>query len=88
VWVSPGVVGEPVYVPRHGHASAYFGDDDDGWVITQMYLPDEQRVKYVILDARDLAAGPVCSISPGFHVPFSFHGTWTESVFQVPDPKL
>jgi len=34
-WHSDGVVGEPCFVPRLGRASAWYGAEDDGYVIVQ-----------------------------------------------------
>mmetsp|Transcript_4346 Transcript_4346/g.6448 ORF Transcript_4346/g.6448 Transcript_4346/m.6448 type:complete len:516 (+) Transcript_4346:574-2121(+) len=83
-----GCIGEPVFIPRYGRASAFYGDDDDGWIITQMYIPVKHQVHYIILDAKNLAAGPICRIKSPVRVPFSFHGTFCPQVFVTPPCKL
>lgn len=44
-----GVLGEPVFVPRE-----YGKDEDDGWVIAQLYLCRSHKTQYVILDAKSI----------------------------------
>lgn len=83
-----GSVGEPCFVPRLGKASAWYGDEDDGWIVVQVYLYEKNQVQFCILDAMDISKGPICRLNMPFHVPFGFHGTYTEEVFVKPTPKL
>jgi all-trans-8'-apo-beta-carotenal 15,15'-oxygenase len=88
-WHSEGVVGEPFFMPRLGAASAFFGAEDDGWLIVQEYDPDSHTTNFVILDAQNVGKGPVCRIKLGIFIPNPFHGTWSPYVFvQPPRPKL
>ena len=87
-WRSDGVVGEPCFVPRLGRASAWHGDEDDGWVIVQCYVPAKDRVHFCVLDAKKIHAGPVCRIELPFFLPFGFHGTFSEQVVPLARPKL
>jgi len=80
-WSSDGIVGEPVFAPRLGRASAFHGDDDDGWIITQLYKPGLHETEYIILDAKSLNKGPLARIRAPFHVPYSFHGTFSPQVW-------
>lgn len=57
-------------MPRLGFASSEFGDEDDGWVVTQLYHPGIHRTEYVILDAKAIEAGPVCRLKLDFHIPY------------------
>ncbi|KAI9012402.1 carotenoid oxygenase [Hyaloraphidium curvatum] len=77
-WHSGGVVGEPCFVPRLGRASAKSGDEDDGWVVVQ--VREGEQVSFCVLDARRIAAGPVCRAVLPFHLPYAFHGTWADGV--------
>jgi len=73
-----GVLGEPVFVPRPNSGSAA---EDDGWVIAQMYLTRQHRTQYVVLDARQLARGPIARVQLREHLPYGFHSTFTEQTF-------
>ncbi|WP_200841831.1 carotenoid oxygenase family protein [Actinomadura sp. K4S16] len=70
----PGTyVGEPIFVPRAPDSA-----EDDGWLLTVVYLAAEHRSRLTILDARDLA--PVANLHLPHHLPFGFHGTFTSRV--------
>ena len=87
-WRSDGVVGEPCFVPRLGRASAWHGDEDDGWVIVQLYQHERDRVQFCVLDAKRVAEGPLCRVTLPWKVPYGFHGTFADQVFERPRPKL
>ena len=87
-WHSEGVVGEPCFIPRLGRASAWHGDEDDGWVIVQMYLPEEHKVQFCILDAKKIHQGPVCRLVMPYHIPYGFHGTYADEVFIRANARL
>jgi carotenoid cleavage dioxygenase-like enzyme len=63
--------GEVTFVPDSVAAS-----EGEGWAIT--YTVDEARGSsdLVVLDATDLAAGPVARVHLPVRVPYGFHGTW------------
>lgn len=62
-------VSQPVFAPR--------GDEeDDGWVLSWVEDAARGTTEVVVLDARDLAAGPVARIDLGVHLPGSSHVTW------------
>jgi len=90
VWHSDGVIGEPVFFPRLGNASTHFGDEDDGWIITQFYKPGAHESEFLVLDAKKIEDGPICRLKMGRdkHIPYSFHGTFCPYVFTHPKPKL
>jgi carotenoid cleavage dioxygenase len=60
---------EPVFVP-HGAA------EGDGWLLTVTYRAGENRSDLAILDATDVAAGPVALARLQTRVPYGFHGNW------------
>jgi carotenoid cleavage dioxygenase len=69
--VGPGrVVGEPVV------ASHPSGVEGEGWVMSYVYDRATDRSEVRILDATDLAAGPVATVHLPRRVPFGFHGSW------------
>ncbi len=60
---------EPVFVPR--------GETEgDGWLLAVTYRADENRSDLAILDATDVAAGPVALAQLQTRVPYGFHGNW------------
>lgn len=65
------VSGEHVFAPdpdgRH---------EDDGWLLTMATDRATETSELVVLDARDLAAGPVARVHIPFRVPVGFHGNW------------
>ncbi|MEI6254144.1 MAG: carotenoid oxygenase family protein [Mycobacteriaceae bacterium] len=62
---------EPVFAPRPGAV-----DEDDGWLLSVEYLADTHTSRLVILDAKDLAGGPVATAALGHHIPQGFHGSF------------
>ncbi|XP_001635106.2 apocarotenoid-15,15'-oxygenase [Nematostella vectensis] len=84
VWYSHGCIGEPVFAPRHGYESCKIGDEDDGYVIVQLYVPEKKLTEFCVLDAKDLSKGPLARIKLKHHIPYGFHGTFTPEVFVMP----
>jgi carotenoid cleavage dioxygenase-like enzyme len=71
-WFGDGRWGsEAPFAPRPG-ASA----EDDGYLVSYVYDEREGRSDVEVLDAADLAAGPVCRIKLPVRVPIGFHATW------------
>ncbi len=64
---------EPIFVPRSADA-----EEGDGWLITMVGRRAENRTDCVILDARNLGAGPVAVIKFPARVHEGFHGIWVE----------
>jgi carotenoid cleavage dioxygenase len=62
---------EAPFAPRDG-ASA----EDDGYLVTFVQDEGEGRSEVVILDAADVAAGPVARVRLPQRVPLGFHATW------------
>jgi carotenoid cleavage dioxygenase-like enzyme len=50
--------------------------EGDGWLISVVGRRAENRADVVILDARNLAAGPVAVIRLPRRIHEGFHGTW------------
>ena len=64
-------LGEPQFVPREGTE-----EEDDGFVVTFATNAVEDRSYFLILDAKDLAAGPISAIEVPQKVASGLHGTW------------
>jgi carotenoid cleavage dioxygenase len=64
--------GEGVFVPR--------GDaEGDGWLVTFAYDRSRDGSDFVVLDAMDMAAGPVGRVPLPRRVPYGFHGWWIDA---------
>ena len=50
--------------------------EDDGWLLVQVYRPRAHVTEVAVLDARRVAAGPVCVVRLPFHLPLPFHCTF------------
>ena len=50
--------------------------EDDGYLLSYVYDEREQRSDVEVLDAQNVAAGPLCSIRLPVRVPLGFHATW------------
>jgi len=74
-----GAVGEPVFAPREGAT-----EEDDGWVLVQVYYYRQHKTQIVVLDAKNLAQGPVARLKLFHHTPFTFHGTFSDQTFWRP----
>jgi carotenoid cleavage dioxygenase-like enzyme len=66
-------VGEPIFVPR-GHDAP----EGDGFIIAGVQRLSERRSEIVILDTRDVAAGPVASIHSPHRLKNAIHHAWLE----------
>ncbi|HEU0045405.1 carotenoid oxygenase family protein [Sphingomonas sp.] len=62
---------EPIFVPRSPDAA-----EGDGWLMTVVGRRAENRTDFVILDARNLSAGPIATIKFPCRVHEGFHGIW------------
>lgn len=76
-WLAPAdhAVGEPVPVVKAG-ASA---DDADVWVLSMVYDPTTHRSRLVVLDGREVEAGPVAEVHLPHHLPLGFHGNFASA---------
>ncbi|KAG0051386.1 hypothetical protein BGZ83_003809 [Gryganskiella cystojenkinii] len=85
-WDSEGVTGEPCFIPRGGYSvvgedDAKRRDEDDGFVVVQVYHPKKQTTDFAVLDAKTMEL--LATIGLKHHVPFGFHGTFTPEVFRM-----
>ncbi|WP_315778570.1 MULTISPECIES: carotenoid oxygenase family protein [unclassified Bradyrhizobium] len=65
---------EPCFVPRTADAP-----EGDGWLLSIVGRRAENRTDLVILDARNLSAGPVATIRFPCRVHEGFHGIWVNA---------
>jgi all-trans-8'-apo-beta-carotenal 15,15'-oxygenase len=78
-----GAVGEPCFIPRKHQTS-----QDDGYVIVQVFDTDTKTTSFQILDAKDLASGPVCTLDLQRFLPTGFHGTWCNEPYGEVQSRL
>jgi carotenoid cleavage dioxygenase len=73
VWApGPGDgVQEAQFVPRTPDS-----EEGDGWLLVPVSRVSKMRSDLVILDARNVAAGPVATLKLPVRVRATFHGTW------------
>jgi len=50
--------------------------EDDGWVLSYVYQPEENKSEVVIIDSRAFDKEPVARIHLPVRVPAGFHGNW------------
>lgn len=62
---------EPYFVPRENPAS-----EDDGYLMSYVYDAGRGASELMILDARDVASGPLARVMLPARVPYGFHGAW------------
>ncbi len=65
------IPGEAVFVPTDAATS-----EDEGWLMAFVYDKPTDRSELVVLDATDIGAEPVATVSLPARVPFGFHGSW------------
>ena len=65
------VTGEPVFVPRSPDAR-----EGDGYLLSVVYRAAENRSDLVVLDAANVADGPIACAELPHRVPYGFHGNW------------
>jgi carotenoid cleavage dioxygenase len=65
------VSGEHIFAPNPSGTA-----EDDGWLLTMVTDRTTEKSDLVVLDARDLAAGPVARVHIPRRVPLGFHANW------------
>ena len=65
------VTGEPVFVPKTREA-----EEGEGYLLSVVYRAAENRSDLIVLDARNIADGPIACAELPHRVPYGFHGNW------------
>lgn len=50
--------------------------EDDGYLLSIVYDAAQNASEFFVLDAKDIAKGPVATVALPQRVPFGFHGAW------------
>jgi carotenoid cleavage dioxygenase-like enzyme len=66
-----GHVGESVFAPNPAGTA-----EDDGWIINAVFDSATEGTDVCILDAHDIAAGPLARVHLAHRMPFGFHANW------------
>ena len=66
-----GQASEPVFV-----ANPDGTDEDDGWVLSYVYQPEQDKSEVLILNGQDITGEPAAVIELPVRVPAGFHGNW------------
>ena len=61
-----------MFVPSRGLESRDNGDEDEGYLIVQLYIPEKHVTEFAILDAQHVDSGPIARIKLKHHIPFGF----------------
>jgi carotenoid cleavage dioxygenase-like enzyme len=61
-------------------------DEDDGYLVSYVWDEREQRSELVILDAKNITAGPVARVILPQRVPHGFHACWVAGS-RLPAPR-
>jgi all-trans-8'-apo-beta-carotenal 15,15'-oxygenase len=74
---------EIVFVPAGGVgcAPATGAAEDDGWLLAMTFDGATKTSTLIILDAADVASGPVARVRLSHAVPHGLHGDWTDVVY-------
>jgi hypothetical protein len=67
-----------VDLERGGGGGVGGGAEREAWIVAPVFDGATRTTSYVVLDAADLAAGPVCELPLPTHIPWGLHGTWVE----------
>ena len=62
---------EAVFVPAAGGSG-----EDDGYLMSYVYDPADDKSELVIVDASNMAADPIARVHLPARVPAGFHGSW------------
>lgn len=65
---------EPVFAADPAGAG-----EADGYILSFVHAEDDPGGRFIVLDARDLAAGPVAQVRLPRRVPAGLHGSWMPS---------
>lgn len=63
--------GEAVFVPAAGAK-----EEDAGYLITYVHDSARNEADLVVLDAQEIAKGPIARVAIPARIPFGFHGNW------------
>jgi carotenoid cleavage dioxygenase len=68
------VPSEPIFVPANASAG-----EGEGWILSVVWRGEKQTSELVVLEALDVAAGPIAVVELPQRVPFGFHGNFVSA---------
>ncbi|NNE72830.1 MAG: carotenoid oxygenase family protein [Acidimicrobiales bacterium] len=66
-----GHIGENVFAPDPDGSA-----EDDGWIVNSSHDSATGQSEVLVLDARDIEAGPIARVQVPQRMPFGFHANW------------
>jgi all-trans-8'-apo-beta-carotenal 15,15'-oxygenase len=69
--------GEPMFARKKSDNA--IANEDDGYIISVLNNGKEKKSEIVILDATNIAAGPIARVPLGINVPHGLHGCFASS---------
>ena len=78
VWIAHPLLftEEPIFVPK-----ADATNEDDGWLLGIVYDHQRGRSSLVVLDALNIATGPICRLWFEHHLVHGLHGSWCQKYY-------
>jgi len=85
-WVAEpnSFVMEPIFVPKSTSSSSPSSSETDGYVVGILHNADTKKAELCVLDAGNMAAGPLCRIRLPHHIPSNLHGSWVPECLPLP----
>ena len=77
-----GITTEYLYGPnRHGGEAVFApkldaSGEDDGYLVCFVHDEAESQSECLIIDAKNVSAGPIATLLMPFRVPYGFHAGW------------
>ena len=69
--------GEPMFASKKGASDSIA--EDDGYILSVLYNGKSQESEMIILDAKNIAAGPTARIPLGIRIPHGLFGCFTSA---------
>jgi all-trans-8'-apo-beta-carotenal 15,15'-oxygenase len=67
--------GEPMFAPKKSEKPS--DKEDDGYIISVLFNGKEKKSEILVLDATDIAAGPIARIPLGIAIPHGLYGCFS-----------
>lgn len=72
---------EPKFVPKHGSDDTVRGEEDEGWIVAQLFDSKQMRSEIVVVDAQHVEQGPVAVVALETPIPSALHGCWSDRTY-------
>ncbi len=76
IMADDGLCLEPVFIPKSTSAK-----EGEGYLMSYVFYEKQNRSDLIILNAKDIASGPIATVKFPFRVPFGPHGNWVPHLY-------